>query len=80
MKKEQLYLSTIADDAAETAREFGLGVELAQFCLAENMENTPPEVESLRMLSSRFQAANTAGRGCGSRRCRAGQTAVQWPQ
>ena len=48
MKKEQLYLSTIADDAAETAQAFGLGVELAQFCLAENMENTPQEVaESL---------------------------------
>ena len=48
MKKEQLYLSTIADDAAETAQAFGLGIELAQFCLAENMESTPQEVaESL---------------------------------
>ena len=48
MKKEQLYLSTIADDAAETAQAFGLGIELAQFCLAETMENTPQEVaESL---------------------------------
>ena len=61
MKKEQLYLSTIADDAAETAREFGLGVELAQFCLAENMENTPPEVQkslnaSLRVPRRVFHA------------------------
>ena len=31
MKKERLFLSTIADDAVQTAREFGLGVELAQF-------------------------------------------------
>ena len=46
MKREQLFLSTIADDAAAAAREFGLGVELAQFCLAENMENTPPDVQA----------------------------------
>ena len=61
MKKEQLYLSTIADDAAETAREFGLGVELAQFCLAENMENTPQAVQesldaSLRVPRRVFHA------------------------
>ena len=46
MKKEQLYISTIADDAAAVAREFGLGVELAQFCLAENMDKTPPDVQA----------------------------------
>ena len=46
MKKEQLFLSTIADDAVQTAREFGLGVELAQFCLAENMDKTPPDVQA----------------------------------
>lgn len=45
MKKERLFLSTIADDAVQTAREFGLGVELAQFCLAENMDKTPPDVQ-----------------------------------
>ena len=61
MKKEQLYLSTIADDAAETAQAFGLGIELAQFCLAENMENTPPEVQkslnaSLRVPRRVFHA------------------------
>ena len=53
MKKEQLYLSTIADDAAETAQAFGLGIELAQFCLAENMENTPPEVQKSLTASLR---------------------------
>ena len=46
MKKERLFLSTIADDAMQTAREFGLGVELAQFCLAENMDKTPPDVQA----------------------------------
>ena len=45
MKRERLFLSTIADDAVQTAREFGLGVELAQFCLAENMDKTPPDVQ-----------------------------------
>lgn len=46
MKKGRLFLSTIADDAVQTAREFGLGVELAQFCLAENMDKTPPDVQA----------------------------------
>lgn len=46
MRREQLFLSTIADDAVQTAREFGLGVELAQFCLAENMDKTPPDVQA----------------------------------
>ena len=46
MKKERLFLSTIADDAVQTAREFGLGVELAQFCLAGNMDKTPPDVQA----------------------------------
>ena len=46
MKKGRLFLSTIADDAVQTAREFGLGVELAQFCLAENMDKTQPDVQA----------------------------------
>lgn len=36
--KDRLYLSTISHDAEETAREFGLGLELAEFCTAENMD------------------------------------------
>ena len=35
---EKLYISTIAPDAAETAREFGLGLEIAEFCTASNMD------------------------------------------
>ena len=38
MKKERVFLSTIAPDAATTARQYGLGVELAQFCTAWNMD------------------------------------------
>ena len=39
MKKSQLYLSSIGADAAETARTFGLGLELAQFCTAVNLDD-----------------------------------------
>ena len=42
--------------------------------------NTPPEVESFRMSSFLFQAANTAGMEAAGRRRRMGQTAVQRPQ
>ena len=42
--------------------------------------NTPPEVESFRMASFLFQAANTAGMEAAGRRRRMGQTAVQRPQ
>ena len=38
MKREQLYLSTTADDAAAVARAHGLGLELAVFCTASNMD------------------------------------------
>ena len=33
-----LYISTIADDAAGLARENGLGLEIAEFCTAFNMD------------------------------------------
>lgn len=39
MKRSQLYLSSIGTDAAETARGFGLGLELAQFCTAMNLDD-----------------------------------------
>lgn len=35
---DKLYISTIADDAAETAREYGLGLEIAEFTTAFNMD------------------------------------------
>ena len=34
----RLLISTIAEDAAEIAREYGLGLEVAEFCTAYNMD------------------------------------------
>ena len=45
MKKEKLYISTIADDAAETAKRYGLGLEIAEFCTAYNMDDHYNEVK-----------------------------------
>jgi len=36
--KDRIYLSTIAPDAAKTARDWGLGIEIAEFCTASNMD------------------------------------------
>lgn len=36
--KERFYLATIAADAAETARRWGLGLELDEFCTAMNLD------------------------------------------
>ena len=38
MKKETVYLSTIATDAAQVAREYGFGLEIAEYCTAWNMD------------------------------------------
>ena len=38
MKKENIYVSTIAADAVRTAREHGLGLEIAEYCTAWNMD------------------------------------------
>ena len=38
MNREKLMLSTIAPDAAAVAREYGLGIEIAEFCTAWNMD------------------------------------------
>ena len=34
----RLYLSTIGEDASELASRYGLGLELCEFCTAENMD------------------------------------------
>lgn len=39
MNKDKIYLSTIAPDSADVARVNGLGLELAQFCTASNIDN-----------------------------------------
>ena len=38
MKKENLYLSTIASDAVRVAKEFGVNLEIAEYCTAWNMD------------------------------------------
>ncbi|MDR2501771.1 MAG: sugar phosphate isomerase/epimerase [Oscillospiraceae bacterium] len=39
---DRLYVSTVAEDARDTAIEFGLGLELAEFCTAMNMDAPNP--------------------------------------
>lgn len=39
MKKENIYLSTTASDAPEVARRYGLGIEIAEYCTAWNMDD-----------------------------------------
>ena len=38
MKKENIYISTIAPDAVRMAGEFGVGLEIAEYCTAWNMD------------------------------------------
>lgn len=38
MKPENIYLSTIALDAPQVARQYGFGLEIAEFCTAWNMD------------------------------------------
>lgn len=57
MKKQQLYLSSIAEDAPVIARQYDLGIELAQFCTAAFLDPPgafflPPD-ESLALFLQR---------------------------
>jgi len=38
MRKENIYISTIATDAVRVAKEYGLGLEIAEYCTAWNMD------------------------------------------
>lgn len=38
MKTERMYVSTIAADAVRTARAYGFGLEIAEYCTAWNMD------------------------------------------
>lgn len=42
MNRNQLFLSTIAADAADIARAFDLGLEIAEFCTASNLDGDFP--------------------------------------
>lgn len=47
MDRNHFYISTTASDAADTARKYGLGLEIAEYCTAWNMDNKFPETDSL---------------------------------
>ena len=47
MERNQLYLSTIAADAGETARHFGIGLEIAEFATAWFMDDEFPETDAI---------------------------------
>ena len=47
MRKELFYLSTISPDAPCVAREYGFGLELAEFCTAWNMDEKFIHVDSV---------------------------------
>lgn len=36
--RDRLYVSTVSTDAVEVAARYGIGLELAEFCTAENMD------------------------------------------
>lgn len=45
MKRENIYLSTIASDAERMAKEYGVNLEIAEFCTAWNMDEKFDEVD-----------------------------------
>ena len=45
MDKSKLFLSTIAADAPETARKYGVKLEIAEYCTAWNMDDEFPETD-----------------------------------
>ena len=47
MKKENTYLSTIAADAVRVAAEYGLGLEIAEYCTAWNMDERFAPVDAV---------------------------------
>lgn len=46
MKREQIYISTIAADGDAAARRYGLGLEIAEYCTAYNMDAQFPETDA----------------------------------
>ena len=38
MRREKIYISTISTDAVRVAQEYGLGLEIAEYCTAWNMD------------------------------------------
>lgn len=46
MENHRFYLSTISTDAADTARQYGLGLEIAEYCTAYNMDENFSETDA----------------------------------
>lgn len=46
MEKRKLYLSTIDPNAQEYARKYGLGLEIAEYCTAGNMDEDFPRTDA----------------------------------
>ena len=47
MTKDKLYLSTIDTNAQKTAKQYGLGLEIAEYCTAWNMDEKFRETDRL---------------------------------
>lgn len=60
MKKQQLYLSSIADDAPQTAKDYGLGLELAQFCTAAFLDSPEKAGELFPQDCARYLSSSLA--------------------
>ena len=45
MKSSQLYLSTVDPQAGDLARQYGLGLEIAEFCTAWNLDDEFPAAD-----------------------------------
>ena len=45
MRKEQIYLSTIASDAVRVAKEYGVNLEIAEYCTAWNMDEKFSDID-----------------------------------
>ena len=45
--RDRLYLSTIDPEAGNVARQYGLGVEIAEFCTAWNMDRELPATKKI---------------------------------
>lgn len=54
--KERFYISTIANDCDKLAKKYGLGIEIAEFCTAANMDE---HLEAVReTVLSHFRSAD----------------------
>ncbi len=53
LSKDHVFLSTIDPQAGDLARRYGLGLEIAEFCTAWNMDEFFPQTDALVRRASR---------------------------